>query len=439
MSQEALAQPEFTKSYVSAVERGKARPSLKALELMSRRLGIPMSELLAIAQTSAAETDVAALEEEFTYSLDHARMLLHTGQADEALRLLNGAEQDNGAYLDGFNEQNRYQFHRLRAAAYLRLGEPASARQELAAAMRLAEQLGDPEDTERVRNELGAAFYEQDMPRLGLEQHIQCLEAVRAGTVKDLNLRLSIYGNLANDHWALNDADQAVAVYQEALTLLDDVNNLERQAGIYWDLSQAYKGRDDLDRARLYAAKALDIHEAANNLVAVAQLDINMAEILIARDELDEAERLLERAESLLLPTGNQLLTSVVYEHYADLELRRGQLSEAADYAQQSVQLSEEVFKQQANRGDARAQATTVRTYARALRIAGLIEERQNNTKAADAHFQRALDLAQQGQGDAASEIELSYADVLVGRGAHEQAATHYRAALQHRQQRTPR
>ena len=30
MSQEALAQPEFTKSYVSAVERGKARPSLKA-------------------------------------------------------------------------------------------------------------------------------------------------------------------------------------------------------------------------------------------------------------------------------------------------------------------------------------------------------------------------------------------------------------------------
>src|SRR5215212_5282682 len=81
MSQENLAQPEFTKSYVSAVERGKARPSLKALELMSRRLGIPMSELLAIAQSTAPETDVAALEEEFTYQLDHVKMLLHTGQA----------------------------------------------------------------------------------------------------------------------------------------------------------------------------------------------------------------------------------------------------------------------------------------------------------------------------------------------------------------------
>jgi transcriptional regulator with XRE-family HTH domain len=43
LSQDALAQPEFTKSYVSAVERGKARPSLKALELMARRLGIPLS------------------------------------------------------------------------------------------------------------------------------------------------------------------------------------------------------------------------------------------------------------------------------------------------------------------------------------------------------------------------------------------------------------
>src|SRR5215211_9447068 len=89
MSQEMLAQPEFTKSYVSAVERGKARPSLKALELMSRRLGIPMSELLAISQTTEEETDVAALEEEFAYTLDNARMLSNTSRDEEALRLLN--------------------------------------------------------------------------------------------------------------------------------------------------------------------------------------------------------------------------------------------------------------------------------------------------------------------------------------------------------------
>src|SRR6476661_1735082 len=55
LTQDAIAQPEFTKSYVSAVERGKARPSLKALELMARRLGIPMSELLAITPAQTGE------------------------------------------------------------------------------------------------------------------------------------------------------------------------------------------------------------------------------------------------------------------------------------------------------------------------------------------------------------------------------------------------
>src|SRR5262245_22237427 len=105
MSQEALAQPEFTKSYVSAVERGKARPSLKALDLMSRRLGIPMSELLAISQAAEAETDVAAVEEAFAYGLDQARMLTNTRRDEEALRLLNEAEQTNRAYFDAFSER----------------------------------------------------------------------------------------------------------------------------------------------------------------------------------------------------------------------------------------------------------------------------------------------------------------------------------------------
>src|SRR3954464_503550 len=100
MSQENLAQPEFTKSYVSAVERGKARPSLKALDLMSRRLGIPMSELLAISQTPTPVIDLLALEDAFAYQLDQARMLLYTGQAEEALRLLNEAEQSNSEYLE---------------------------------------------------------------------------------------------------------------------------------------------------------------------------------------------------------------------------------------------------------------------------------------------------------------------------------------------------
>jgi transcriptional regulator with XRE-family HTH domain len=62
LTQEALAAPEFTKSYVSAVECGKARPSLRALELMARRLGIPLPDLVQAPPTPAPDLTACAGE-----------------------------------------------------------------------------------------------------------------------------------------------------------------------------------------------------------------------------------------------------------------------------------------------------------------------------------------------------------------------------------------
>ena len=94
LSQEALAQPEFTKSYISAIERGNARPSLKALELLARRLGVPVDEFLRVSPVDDVGIDIAALDEDLAYQLDHAKLLITTPRGDEALRLINAAEQD---------------------------------------------------------------------------------------------------------------------------------------------------------------------------------------------------------------------------------------------------------------------------------------------------------------------------------------------------------
>src|SRR5689334_1227664 len=99
MSQEMLAQPEFTKSYVSAVERGKARPSLKALDLMSRRLGIPMDVLLATPAPSEAVPDLPTLETGLLYGLDQVELLTRAHQADAAVPLLAELEREYGPHL----------------------------------------------------------------------------------------------------------------------------------------------------------------------------------------------------------------------------------------------------------------------------------------------------------------------------------------------------
>src|SRR5260370_8533969 len=46
LTQSQLAQPDFSVSYVSAIERGQINPSLRALEIFAQRLGISSTELL---------------------------------------------------------------------------------------------------------------------------------------------------------------------------------------------------------------------------------------------------------------------------------------------------------------------------------------------------------------------------------------------------------
>lgn len=49
MSQEELAVPQFTKSYISAIERDKVNPSMKALRILATRLNTNPAELLSAA------------------------------------------------------------------------------------------------------------------------------------------------------------------------------------------------------------------------------------------------------------------------------------------------------------------------------------------------------------------------------------------------------
>src|SRR5215467_12268031 len=45
-TQSQLAKPDFSVSYVSAIERGQIHPSLRALEIFAQRLGISATDLL---------------------------------------------------------------------------------------------------------------------------------------------------------------------------------------------------------------------------------------------------------------------------------------------------------------------------------------------------------------------------------------------------------
>lgn len=442
LTQEKLAGPEFTKGYVSALERGAVRPSLKALEVFSNRLSIPISDFLAARHAVSVEPDLSAIEEDLRYQATYAKMLIRTDRVEEAFELMAEAEQNAAPYLEKLSADVRYLVPFVRGRAYVQRSQPSLARPELEAALELAKT--DEEATVRVRNLLGVVFFEQGQPQLALNEHLQCMEAIRRGTIKDLSLQLSVYRNLAGNYWALRDTSQAIGILKEALSVLEDMNDLERQAGVFWGLALVYKEAGDWSHAKLYATRALHIYEAADNRGEAASMCIDMAEILIEERRFEEAKQLLDRGEAALVGVDHKGLWSMLYQYRADLALNKGELEQAAEHAAEGVKYgaalrqSLEASSHENHEGARGSQSASgnqpwvepIRNYAQALEMAARIEEARGHTEAADRLFEQALEEIEQTSFEETKyAINFHYGEILEKRGAYEQAMRYYRSA----------
>jgi tetratricopeptide (TPR) repeat protein len=277
------------------------------------------------------------------------------------------------------------------------------------------------------------ALYQQEQAQEAVKHHMRCLRAIQNRVVKDPNLRLSVYRNLANDYWALSDFAHAIPIYKEALALLEDLNNEQRKAHACWGLAMAYKETGEWSKAKLYGMRALVVFESKehHDPPMAAAIRMNMAEILIGEERFAEAEQMIEWAEVHLAYSDDQLLIANLHYAHAALAHRRGQLEQAAEHIAHNIKITEEVCLQ-AEGGRENAQPNARRAHAQALHKAALIEEDRSNPNAADTYFGQALAwISQTGFEGLRSVINFSYAETLKARGAYEQATEYYSAALQ--------
>jgi tetratricopeptide (TPR) repeat protein len=374
-------------------------------------------------------SDMEPFEEELQQGINHAKMLIRDGRIEDALRLIGELEQQAGPYLTTLPPNISYLIPFSRGRVYLQIKQPALARPELEAALALAEH--DIEASARTQNLLGVAYYEQEDPSSALTYHLACVHAIVQGAIKDLNFRLSVYQNLANDYWALNNMTHAIGAYKEALLVLKDLDAPERHAEILWGLSLAHKALKDWRYARMYVKQAMQIYQSTNNKAAEAAMNINFVEILLEEGRIQEVAQSLGRAAQLLSETNDPAALCFMHRYYAELRQREGKLQEAAEHAAESVRHAEMLLNPEFAASNTLWE-NPLRAYAEALSGAALIEEASGNTEAADQLFRRAL---KQLEGVGIKEIEcalhLSYAIVFEERGAHEQAIHHYRAATQ--------
>lgn len=453
LTQAALAGPEFTKGYISALERGSVRPSFKALTVISRRLGLTLSELLTAPPARDREAEIAHLGEEVEFQFSFALMLLRSARIDEALDTVSRLEVNLQAHANELPGRTLYRIPYLRGLAYLQSGQPELARSELESALTLASE--DEQAAASIRNQLGLVYLQLDQPYLAVELHLQCARAIEAGVVKDPGEQLRIYKNLADDYRALGDVTRAMNIYQMAVPVLSKADNLAHLIDISWSEALAFSAADNKPEARAYTARAFHLSAVADTTSEAAVLSVNFAQLLVREGRYQEAEDLLTRAERFLSHYPDPVSEAGVYFCRGDLARRQDDLEGARVHATKARTLLEPLVQpdrpaaqdaEDMPSGEAGEQLATARksamsrsaqtsdVYIETLHLLALLSEAEGNIEAADTLFERALEWAGRSNSEEVMySVNFSYAKALEDRGDIKKALRHYRAAANQR------
>jgi transcriptional regulator with XRE-family HTH domain len=428
LTQEALAGPEFTKSYVSAVEREKARPSLRALELLARRLDVPLRDLLPAPPEPVL--DLTAVAWEVDLALTEIAILLHQRQAARALQRVGDLATMHRDQLPLLPWPLCYRLHWLRAEAHVRMRQPEAARAAAQAALALAEDEGDPEAGLAARALLGTILLQEGAVRAAQDLLEQCRQTLRSDQVHDPHLALRIYDHLLATYRALDEPERIAPIAQEATDLLLATPPLTQWTHCYLAGAKATEEQDP-QRADRYLEQALAGVTLAETLQTAARMQIDQADRLIDDQQYAEAEALLTQAARHIAVAGDWVLPLHLAREQTRLARARGDLDQAQARAEAGIALGEQTLAEHGT-ADPATRAELRTALACLLQRAGTIAEKRGASQAANAAFARAISVLDPDLSRAAAKIAAAYAELLTARGDHIAAARHYQAAIRY-------
>ncbi len=424
LTQAQLAAPEFSISYISAIERGKIRPSLKALSILAKRLDVPLTFLLEGSPAGAAEARAVGYspadsgpDQRIDVELLQANVLIHQHAFKEAEQLLAPIQPER------ITTDQAYRLFLLRGQIHLGVNEFQEAVVDLRSAVSQGEGMNDIEYIERARNLLGKAYFSLYNYTLAMENHQRSNTAIENGFISDPIFALDVYSNLANDYFRLGDLEKAVTFYHRALAALEEMNRDSRGfAQKYMEISLSYKTADKPTMARDYAMRSLALYEMRDEQRIVGLTHQRLGKALERQNDLDSAEEEYKRAITIERELDDEISVSVCLTSLAELLLKRGSVKEARREAQEALKFAR-------SSKDAQTQGQALMTLAQ-------IEHQSGDFAAADKLFAQALEqLDASDAHEIAASAYFRFANLLEQRGDVQGSLNAIKKAYEHQRQ----
>ena len=363
LSQRELSGPGVSYAYVSRIEAGQREPSLKALRILARKLGVSLEHLESgVPMSEAQERELRLADAELELGLDG-----DLRAAEESFRALLVDARENG---------DRVSEARARVGLGVALSRIGNGREAIAQLERALDlEAVTPEVRPDAYTALARAYRASGMRQRAVQLLERCLEDLGQRAPEDAASAALYATYLSQVLDERGDAASARVALLEAKERLEAVGDARSRIRLYWSLARTASGEGRYARALAYLRRAVALLEATNDTPELARAHLTCAQMMIQEGQAEQAGAHLERAERLLQLGAEPADIGALRTEQAHWAVEVGRADEALGWAQEALESVE---------GDeAQGRASYALGAAHALR--GEIDE-------ADAAFRRAVE-----------------------------------------------
>lgn len=396
MSQATLAGEELTKGFISQVEAGLVRPSVRSLQIIASRLGKSLDYFLG---------DVPLATEK--------RLAFHRLAAEAAAERRDWAvvrTEVESALQCAPAKRERAALLRIVAQADLGAGDREAAFDRISEALALVDPATDADEVARLQHLRGLAYGQLNQYLTAAEALEQARDTMERHEVNDPRLRARILVALGTVYRRLNRTAKAMQTYASALDLASASSELRVAAQGYMGVAVSLYDSGELDAAINNYRRALDLFERVEDRSFELSVLHSLATINFERGAIPEARELALRAQALARMAGDVRVESTAQVVLARIALSAGDAAAALELAKAA---------EKALAGDRVQRAD-------ALRVMGAAHDALGAAAASDRAYRRSIELLSEiDDRPDRSAIAAEYSKKLRARGDVD-AAFHY-------------
>jgi tetratricopeptide (TPR) repeat protein len=325
LSQRELSGPGVSYAYISRIEAGARRPSVKALRTLAPKLGVSVEYL----ETGSDLRDV----DEREFRLFDAELQLRLEDDPVA------AERTLFGILD---EATKAGDIAGATRARIALGMAAARRGEYAEAIARFEEalesgLVSPVARPDVYSALGRAYAARGSMRRAADLFERCLDEVRESGEANTAAHVRFATDLSYALTDLGFFERANTVLDEALEQAEALEDPYTRVRLYWSIGRLETLRGQAGTGLESLRRAIALLEATEDVLHLAKTHLLCAWSFNGSGRAQEARPHLERAERLFGPQADRLDRAYLRTEQAKCSAQLGEADDAVAYARDAL------------------------------------------------------------------------------------------------------